>query len=78
MPHIAIKMLKGRTEEQKKKAAEAVSEALRISLGVPQAYISVSVEDYTAAEWQKVFRDEVTGKSSDLYVKPDYDPKSLL
>lgn len=29
MPHIGIKMLEGRTEEQKKRAAEAVKKHLR-------------------------------------------------
>ena len=32
MPHISIKMLKGRTEEQKVKAAEAVTKALAEAL----------------------------------------------
>lgn len=34
MPHISIKMLKGRTEEQKVKAAEAVTKALAEALGI--------------------------------------------
>jgi len=78
MPHISLKMLKGRSEEQKKKAVEAVSEALIRSLGVSDAYITVSVEDFTAEEWQKVFREEVTDKPASLYKQPGYDPKSLL
>lgn len=78
MPHIGIKMLKGRTEEQKQKAAEAVKNALADALGIGDSHITVTVEDYTAEEWQNVFKTEITDKPEKVYVKPKYDPKSLL
>lgn len=78
MPHIGIKMLEGRTEEQKKKAAEAVKNALADALGMGDHYITVTIEDFNAEEWQNVFNTEVTDKSDKVYVKPKYDPKSLL
>ena len=78
MPHIRIKMLEGRTEEQKKKAAEAVKNALADALGMGDHYITVTIEDFNAEEWQNVFKTEVTDKSDKVYVKPKYDPKSLL
>ena len=78
MPHIGIKMLEGRTEEQKKKAAEAVKNALADALGMGNHYITVTIEDFNAEEWQNVFKTEVTDKSDKVYVKPKYDPKSLL
>ncbi len=78
MPHIGIKMLEGRTEEQKKKAAEAVKNALADALGMGDHYITVTIEDFNAEEWQNVFKTEVTDKFDKVYVKPKYDPKSLL
>lgn len=78
MPHIGIKMLAGRTEEQKKKAAEAVKNALAESLNMGDHYITVTIEDYNAEEWQEVFKNEITDKPDKVYVKPNYDPKSLL
>lgn len=78
MPHISIKMLEGRTEEQKKKAAEAVKNALAQSLNMGDHYITVAIEDFNAEEWQEVFKTEITDKSEKVYVKPNYDPKSLL
>lgn len=78
MPHISIKMLEGRTEEQKIKAAEAVQRALSDAIGASKNYISVSVEDYTPQEWQVVFDEEITDKADVVYIKPQYDPKSLL
>ncbi len=77
MPHISIKMLKGRTDAQKQKAVEKVSEALCEALGCSQAHVSVSVEDFTAVEWQDVFAKEIADNESVLK-KPEYDPKDLL
>ena len=78
MPHISIKMLKGRTEEQKVKAAEAVTKALAEALGIGDFYITATIEDFTAEEWQEGFKEEITDKPDKVYKKPNYDPKSLL
>ena len=78
MPHISLKMLEGRTEEQKQKAADALKAALADSLGINDSYITATVEDFTAEEWQTVFKQEITDKPDKVYIKPKYDPKSLL
>ena len=78
MPHIGIKMLAGRSEEQKKKAAEAVTKALAEALGMSDHYITLTIEDYSPEEWQTVFKNEVTDKPDKVYITPKYDPKSLL
>lgn len=78
MPHISVKMLKGRTEEQKKAAAEKLTAALCEALGCGNAHVSVTVEDFTAEEWQDVFASDISAKSDKLYKKPEYDPKDLL
>ncbi len=78
MPHISLKMLKGRTEEQKKAAADKLTAALCEALGCGDGHVTVSIEDYTPEEWQDVFAEDIEGKSDKLYRKPAYDPKSLL
>lgn len=77
MPHITIKMLKGRTDEQKKAAAEKLSAALVEAIGCNPTHISVSVEDFTPEDWQDQYRQEVT-ENQNLVIMPDYDPKELL
>ncbi|MCM1226776.1 MAG: 4-oxalocrotonate tautomerase family protein [Clostridium sp.] len=77
MPHITIKMLKGRTDEQKKLAAEKVADALVDAIGCAESHVSVSVEDFTPEQWQEQYRLEVE-ENSLLVKKPDYDPKDLL
>lgn len=78
MPHIVVKMLKGRTEEQKERLSSALQKTLMEVLGASEPHVSVSVEDYTPAEWQGVFKEEITDKPDTLRIAPGYDPKSLL
>lgn len=77
MPHISIKMLKGRTDEQKKMAAENLKKALCEAIGCGESHVSVSVSDYTAQEWQEQFRIEIA-ENPDILIKPDYKPEDLL
>lgn len=77
MPHITIKMLKGRTDEQKKAAAESVAKALVDAIGCTESHVSVSVEDFTPQEWQEQYRIEVSENPA-LVRKPDYNPEDLL
>ena len=78
MPHVSIKMVKGRTEAQKDAAATAVKEALMKAIGVGDAHVSVSVEDFTPQQWQDVFKAEITDKPTALRIAPQYDPKDIL
>ncbi len=78
MPHIAVKMLKGRTEEQKQAVADKLTAALCEAIGCGDSHVTVTVEDYTAEEWQDVFASDIAGKPDKLYKKPCYDPKDLL
>ena len=51
MPHIAVKMLQGRTEEQKKRLAEALVRTLTEELGCSDHYVTCTIEDYDARQW---------------------------
>ena len=77
MPHISLKMLKGRSDEQKELATEKLTSALCEALGCSKDHVSVSVEDYTAQEWQDVFAEEIASNKN-ITKKPNYDPKDLL
>lgn len=77
MPHITIKMLKGRTDEQKTLAGIKVAEALANTIGCDPTHISVSVEDFTPTEWQDIYKHDVE-ENKNIVLQPNYDPKSLL
>ena len=77
MPHITIKMLEGRSDSVKDLCVSKVAKALQEATGTPDCYISVSVEDYTAEEWQDVYKNEVA-ENPNLKKMPSYNPKDLL
>ncbi len=45
MPYITVKMLEGRTEEQKKALVEKVTEAVSETAGAPKENIVVFIEE---------------------------------
>lgn len=79
MPHISVKMLEGRSEEQKKKLAAALVKTLTEELHCSAHYVTCTVEDFSAQEWQSVFKQEIADKPQEtVYKKAEYDPKDLL
>lgn len=75
MPHIVVKMHAGRSEEDKAKLAEALSQALMSVLGSPEKVVSVGIEDFAPADWpQAVYKPDILEKSATLYKKPGYNP----
>ena len=79
MPHISVKMLEGRSEEQKKRLAAALVRALTEELHCSDHYVTCTVEDYSAVEWQTVFQREIAEKPVHVvYKKAEYNPKRLL
>ncbi|MBR5527868.1 MAG: tautomerase family protein [Clostridia bacterium] len=78
MPHISVKMIEGRSDEQKKALAKALEKALTETLGCASTWVTVSIEDYNGKQWQDVFKKEVTDNEKNLFKKAEYDPKILL
>jgi 4-oxalocrotonate tautomerase len=51
MPLIEIHMLEGRSDQQKRALLDAVTEAVRSSLGVPLASIRVWIRDFSPKQY---------------------------
>nr|WP_295971753.1 2-hydroxymuconate tautomerase [uncultured Bacillus sp.] len=47
MPYVTVKMLEGRTEEQKKALVEKVTEAVSETTGAPVENITIFIEEMT-------------------------------
>ncbi|MBB6453904.1 4-oxalocrotonate tautomerase [Salirhabdus euzebyi] len=47
MPYVTVKMLDGRTEEQKKALVEKVTEAVSETTGAPKEKVVVFIEEMT-------------------------------
>lgn len=75
MPHVVVKLLAGRSEQQKSRlAAQLVRDVMAI-LNCGEESISVAIEDINAGDWaEKVYNAEIAPNWEELYKKPDYNP----
>lgn len=51
MPFVSIKMLEGRSKEQKKRLIKSVSNSVAESLNIDEKNVWVVVEDFPKDEW---------------------------
>ena len=70
MPHIAIKMYPGRSEELKKDIAVKTRDFLAKEMGMEEKFFSVSVEDIEKDKWQEEVVDKIA--KDDLYVESNF------
>lgn len=76
MPHVVVKMYKGRTEEQKQALTEAISKTLIDTISCTDDHISIAIEEYDKERWgDEVFYPEIMTNVSNLYKKPNYKPE---
>jgi 4-oxalocrotonate tautomerase len=73
MPHIIIKLLKGKTEDQKKKLAAELTKTAMSVIGYGEASFSVSIEDIDQKDWaEKVYQPDIMEQKEKLYKQPGY------
>ena len=53
MPLVIVKMLVGRTTEQKRQLAQELTEVVTRATGAPADQVDVIVEDYPRENWAK-------------------------
>jgi 4-oxalocrotonate tautomerase len=76
MPHVIVKMYAGRSEQQKKRLAEAVTKAVTSTLGYGEESVSVGIEDVPPERWAAdVFEPDIIEKKDTIYKEPGYDPR---
>ena len=73
MPHVSVKLWPGRSEQDKKRLAEAIAEDVVRIIQCGEESVSVAIEEISAADWKKkVYDPEISGKVDKLYKKPGY------
>lgn len=78
MPHIVVKLWPGKTEEQKARLAEAITEDVLDILHYGEKSVSVAMEEIQPQDWaEKVYEPEIQNNLDRLYKKPGYDLKDL-
>ena len=73
MPHVIVKLWPGKSEQQKRRLAEAITRDVATVLNCGDESVSVALEEVTPAEWaEKVYRPDIVEKAATLYKKPGY------
>ena len=74
MPHVIVKLWPGKSEQQKRRLAEAITRDITTVLHYGDDSVSVALEEVSAAEWgEKVYRPDIVEKAATLYKKPGYE-----
>jgi 4-oxalocrotonate tautomerase len=75
MPHVIIKLYPGRTEDQKKLLAEAITKDVVAIAKCEEKSVSVAIEEIDPTQWaEKVYRPDILDNEANLYKKPGYNP----
>ena len=70
MPHIALMMYPGRSEEVKQALAKEMQEAIMKAMNAPANYFSVSIEEVVPEKWEETVAAKIA--HDDLYITSDF------
>ncbi len=75
MPHVIVKLLPGRSEQQKVQLAQQiVKDVVRIA-NTDDKSVSVAIEEVNAEDWtEKVYKPDIARHWDKRYKKPEYEP----
>ena len=75
MPHVIVKLLAGRSEQQKTSLANAIVKDVVAIAICGEESVSVAIEEIEADDWaEKVYRSDILSKLEKLYKRPGYNP----
>jgi 4-oxalocrotonate tautomerase len=75
MPHVIVKLLPGRSEQQKTRLAEEIVKNVVDIAKCEEKSVSVAIEEIKSEDWaEKVYRPDILDNQKRLYKKPGYNP----
>ncbi|MBT8349826.1 MAG: 4-oxalocrotonate tautomerase [Deltaproteobacteria bacterium] len=75
MPHVIVKMYKGRLDDVKMQLAKEIVKDVSTIAECEEKVVSVAFEEYGPAEWpEKVYKPDIISKADTLAIKPGYNP----
>ena len=73
MPHIIVKLIAGKSEQQKTRLVEEIVKAVMEVLNYNEGAVSVALEEIKRDEWaEKVYQPDIVNQLEKLYKKPGY------
>ncbi len=74
MPHVVVKLWPGKSEQQKTRLAEAITNDVMSILHYGDESVSVAFEEIRSKDWmEKVYEPDIKSKWDKLYKKPGYE-----
>lgn len=78
MPHVIVKLWPGKSEDQKRRLAEAITRNVMDILHYGEESVSVALDEVKSKDWlEKVYKPEIKNSWDKLYKKPGYSEKDL-
>jgi len=78
MPHVIVKLWPGKSEQQKTRLANAITQDVMDILGYGEESVSVAMEEVKPQDWaERVYTPDIRNKWDKVYKKPGYDIKDL-
>lgn len=75
MPHVIVKLVAGRSEQQKNEIAAEITKAVMASAKCTESAVSVAIEDVASDDWtEAVYKPDILAHWERVYKKPGYDP----
>jgi 4-oxalocrotonate tautomerase len=73
MPHVIVKLWPGKSEEQKTRLAEEITQDVMRVLNYGEESVSVAIEEIEPQDWaEEVYKPDIVNNSEKLYKKPGY------
>ena len=78
MPHVVVKLWPGKSEQQKKRLADAIARDVMEILHYGEESVSVGIEEVASGDWaEKVYKPDIQERMETIYKKPGYKPSDL-
>ena len=73
MPHVIVKLWPGKSEEQKNRLAEKITQDVMDVLNYGEESVSVAFQEVEPQDWEeRVYRPDIIAQTRNLYKKPGY------
>jgi 4-oxalocrotonate tautomerase len=73
VPHVIVKLWPGKSEQQKTRLAEKITEDVMEVLNYGEESVSVAFEEVPAQDWaETVYRPYIVSNPEKVYKKPGY------
>jgi 4-oxalocrotonate tautomerase len=73
MPHVIVKLWPGKSEQQKQRLADRITQDVMDVLNYGEESVSVSFDEISAKDWkERVYKPGIVDEPEKLWKKPGY------